>query len=231
MELNVFTTPVHDPKRYVKCPCSNDAQLMSVEHLFGSDYDKRGEIFTVGSWHCDKCGVGYDITVNRSTGQVKMEKNKRTQVMVKFHVLLELDAKTEDKIYIVVADSYPNDWQSENFAYYYNEHTCPTNFLGRVNLIVEGDDFDPHGVFSYVRHVSQAEYDAMYEQLTVNECLARQSDIVEQAIVDLGLGRGLKQIVDNSLKRVNGVDRDEIYRNLFIELMHAADPVTDSKPH
>jgi len=35
--------------------------------------------------------------------------------------------------------------------YFYNEHTCPTNFLRHVIRIIdaEGDD-DPHGIFQFV---------------------------------------------------------------------------------
>ena len=34
--------------------------------------------------------------------------------------------------------------------YYYNEHTCPTNFARCFEAIVHKGDFDPHGVFQFV---------------------------------------------------------------------------------
>lgn len=33
--------------------------------------------------------------------------------------------------------------------YFYEEHTCPTNFI-RIPLIAQGGDLDPHGVFEFV---------------------------------------------------------------------------------
>lgn len=35
-------------------------------------------------------------------------------------------------------------------AYFYNEHSCPTNYVP-VEAIFTPDDDDPHGVFDYVR--------------------------------------------------------------------------------
>lgn len=36
-------------------------------------------------------------------------------------------------------------------TYYYNEHTCPVNWLGEVNQVYINAEEDPHGMFRYVR--------------------------------------------------------------------------------
>lgn len=37
----------------------------------------------------------------------------------------------------------------EQTRYFYEEHTCPTNFI-RIPMIAQGGDHDPHGVFEFV---------------------------------------------------------------------------------
>lgn len=70
-----------------------------------------------------------------------------------------------DPIYFVVeglgtlkdGESY-EDFQGHQ-SYFYEEHTCPTNFVGPhsegygVVALYEGGDRDPHGVFRFVRAV------------------------------------------------------------------------------
>jgi hypothetical protein len=47
-----------------------------------------------------------------------------------------------------------DDPEAENHArYFYDEHTCPTNFMGEVEKVIDpadGDE-DPHGIFAFVK--------------------------------------------------------------------------------
>lgn len=68
-------------------------------------------------------------------------------------VLLKIEAKA-GPIYFVVEglQSWPlEDGQTlaDACEYFYEEHTCPTNFID-VPLISFGGDHDPHGVFEVV---------------------------------------------------------------------------------
>lgn len=65
-------------------------------------------------------------------------------------VLLELAG-----VYFVVegVTKYgPRDKVQDHEEYFYNEHTCPTNFI-RIPLIAKDGDCDPHGVFTFVESV------------------------------------------------------------------------------
>ncbi len=46
-----------------------------------------------------------------------------------------------------------DDWEQvrSDKRYYYEEHTCPTNFVrtAQVRTLLDLNDTDPHGVFSY----------------------------------------------------------------------------------
>lgn len=69
-------------------------------------------------------------------------------------VLLKMDI-TEKEVYIIVKDYlyYHNGEYStdEDLEYFYNEHTCPSNYL-RFPIIVDGDT-DCHGIFKFIEAV------------------------------------------------------------------------------
>lgn len=48
--------------------------------------------------------------------------------------------------------SQKDTWEDyvEHQRYYYNEHTCPTNWFRNVEEIIFQKDKDPHGVFEFV---------------------------------------------------------------------------------
>ena len=41
--------------------------------------------------------------------------------------------------------------------YYYNEHTCPTNYMQDVEAVIYEKDADPHGVFEWVATIDKPE--------------------------------------------------------------------------
>ncbi len=73
-------------------------------------------------------------------------------------VLLKIDAKRGPLYFIVEglgtwSEDYPKD-PSEQGRYFYEEHTCPTNFVrGDIVAVYEVGNRDPHGVFDFVRAV------------------------------------------------------------------------------
>lgn len=60
-----------------------------------------------------------------------------------------------DGVFIVVegcATFEPLESVNEHNEYFYNEHTCPTNYLQVEAVCIDGN-MDPHGVFEFVRTV------------------------------------------------------------------------------
>ncbi len=53
---------------------------------------------------------------------------------------------------------------NSHHEYFYEEHTCPTNFI-RIPLISVDGDHDPHGVFRFVRSVWMTPEYVMAEEL------------------------------------------------------------------
>ena len=76
--------------------------------------------------------------------------------------LLKIEAKGEP-VYFVVEGlcQWPktNAEMVESAEYFYNEHTCPTNFID-VPMISRDGNHDPHGLFEFVDAVWMTnEYD------------------------------------------------------------------------
>ncbi len=89
-------------------------------------------------------------------------------------------------IYFVV----PGEWAADDMGfveYHYNEHTCPSNWLG-VDVIADGDD-DPHGFAVYVRSVPRPDdWDRNDYEMLFPECFGTTT-------IDLDAMTGLTPIM------------------------------------
>ena len=68
--------------------------------------------------------------------------------MGKRYDILRLDPQ-DKPIYFIVEAFSPDD--QDTTAYYYDEGSCPTNYISRVDTIIIEGDTDPHGIFTFVR--------------------------------------------------------------------------------
>src|SRR6266481_2059156 len=103
-------------------------------------------------WACQNCHNGASIKrINDSDFEVISNGRKDTPVMV------TLQSVTEPRITLKLntwkywhsqADSL-EDYR-EHERYFYDEHTCPTNWTRNIVEIIFKGDRDPHGVFEFV---------------------------------------------------------------------------------
>lgn len=131
------------------------------EPVGGFDHLRVGS--TAGPWYCHNCGTGY--LIQRTDEGVNVAQAKDN--IVKTLVLLQLSQPTEKPIHIVVEGRMflPIDKdiheaigeQQDKDKYYYNQHTCPSNYLDV--RIAENGDPDPHGVFNHVQTVIKPDGD------------------------------------------------------------------------
>ena len=141
MNAEVFT------KRFVRCPACGGAEF-AVEHLFG-DTER-----TAGPWYCHACDHGITLTVYPD-GRVDVAASK--QRIRRVRVILEIPPQ-EHSIMLEVkgteyddGDGFPSlEEQAQRHAYYYEESTCPTNYLRDVKEVRVGDREDPHGLARFV---------------------------------------------------------------------------------
>ncbi len=109
-----------------------------------------------GPWYCDNCGVGVTGKVD-ADGVVWLDTdtNKRKNRTL---VLLRLRQPLADGsvVHVVTEGMHFPDMELEigqGDEYFYNEHTCPTNWMRGVSLF-DGTDEDPHGLFQWVATIA-----------------------------------------------------------------------------
>lgn len=76
----------------------------------------------------------------------------------------------KQNIYFIVNDRASSDDihkdDYDNNKYFYNEHTCPTNWINNVDFIIDQNSLsaDPHGLFEYVKSVK------LEKELDIDDC-------------------------------------------------------------
>lgn len=159
-------------KRYVTCP-NGCAHEMTVEHLLGEgpcattkDYPRR----RAGPWFCDDCGQGWDLEYDADSVDLTPTKGGREK-MIRDWCILELPPQTEPVRFKVRGMRFEQAIEEDNRRYFYEEHTCPTNWLRDVKEIAIGAETDPHGLWKLV-----AIYDADAEETADAALLGPASD-------------------------------------------------------
>ena len=132
-------TPFQKPERYIRCPACGKSEHQ-VSHLAPG---------TQTSWYCDDCGVRFDVRVispesvdcevrpgeSKEKRLVTLRSSGPVTLLVEGMVLLPADADDEES----------------SQRYFYDDHTCPTNYLPSVVKVIDAEgDEDPHGVFAFV---------------------------------------------------------------------------------
>lgn len=129
-----------ETKTYVVCP-KCDSNVGTVDHLREYTYDKFW-----GPWYCDNCGQGVSGAIKNGeviVGECSKSKGKAISILYR-----------DGLVFFLETDTY-SDWEEEenkDRRFYYEEYTCPTNFLGEVFSIYdsEDEDLDTHGIFKYI---------------------------------------------------------------------------------
>jgi hypothetical protein len=72
-------------------------------------------------------------------------------------VLLKLEAADRRVFFVLRQPKYDHqngpDWTPDNDRYFYEEHSCPTNWFKDIVGVIENGDEDPHGFLEFVRAV------------------------------------------------------------------------------
>jgi len=135
-------------KHYITCPfCNTDGTEGpgSADHLIQNNT-------SFGPWYCKSCGKAiYGKTEN---GDVFVEKSDKT--LEESLVLLRLDPQQQSIFLIVKGRIFDGKLDEDSDQYLYEQHTCPTNFLGDVEVVIIGEDNDSHGLFEYVTTIRKS---------------------------------------------------------------------------
>lgn len=140
------------------CPkCDDDFFKISEDHL--EEFKNRQLEPTTDRqvYQCRECLAklifNFESNVIEVVGDNYPNSSSRTLT------LLKLDPSHEP-VYIIVKGNGFHD-KDGNFksqqGYYYEQHTCPTNYLQDIFKIYEGTDDDPHGLFKFVKSIKLTE--------------------------------------------------------------------------
>lgn len=70
-------------------------------------------------------------------------------------VLLKVDPESHPLYFVVSARRWPHsDGDPGSEAYFYDEHTCPTNWMRDVIAVISDGDEDPHGFATFVKKIA-----------------------------------------------------------------------------
>lgn len=164
------TATFKKPEVYIHCPFCGEGEHR-VDHLFDYARDPKkspGGFFAAGPWHCKNiaCLRVFDLQVFADESVQTIETERDTnEIYAPVYVLLRrgdlfilLDAHTHiDRTAYTSGEPMCQEKQDQ-IRYYYEEHTCPTNWMqGCVHMLSLDGDIDPHGAFDFVRAMTYPE--------------------------------------------------------------------------
>jgi ribosomal protein L37AE/L43A len=132
--------PHTKPERYIFCPSCGKSEH-GVSHL------RAG---TQTAWYCDDCGVRFSLEVI-SPDEIRVE------VLAEYKERRLVTLRSDGPVTLVVEGlrffpSRPGEDQEAGERYYYDEGTCPTNYVRDVvEVRDENGESDPHGIFTFVK--------------------------------------------------------------------------------
>lgn len=136
---------------FLICPWCDQQSGQRVDHLY-SDALPRA----FGSWECKECGRSFRGTVT-APGTVTLERDEAAKVYGRALALLRFNGK-DGPVYFVMDRRYhtpgePDEEFQSHESYFFEEHSCPTNWLRDCVTVIENGDMDPHGFLDHVRSV------------------------------------------------------------------------------
>ena len=132
-------------KNCMICPHCGARTDASVDHL------KAGQSF--GPWYCDECGGGYQGKANGAAIEVQKMSSRFSKTLD----LLVLEPHDMPIYFVMAGKTYhakPDvDDDYDGKQYFYEEHSCPTNWIGKTVMISSDGDTDPHGLLKFIRSI------------------------------------------------------------------------------
>lgn len=184
---NAVRVPIRT-KRYFLCPSCMKHEFQ-IEHLF--DGQNELKVREIGPWQCDECDATWSVQVNLIDETIDVIQAPQKS----WHNwdILEFVGRGNAVVRLVVPGltfdrHHRLDDELERKRHYYEEHTCPINYLRSAVMVVLGDaarfgDDDPHGLF---RFVTTFEHPLRPHQLLSSNETNVLADIAHKALATLG---------------------------------------------
>lgn len=139
----------------IVCPHCGGESGHRVDRLYS------GAPRAFGPWYCGQCRGSFSGRV-KAPKDVDVWQNHDGARFTRSMALLKLEADSRTVFFVMDHDRYwpPDDLgqsDRENQShqrYYFEEHSCPTNWLSECVAVIEDGDTDPHGFLEFVRAVN-----------------------------------------------------------------------------
>ena len=133
-------------KTHVICPHCNKVDGHTVDHII------EDNMSWFGPWYCEHCRKAYNGKYENGELTIEKHNDKIFDTIVflkKDNVILAVKGMNFKSH---IEQDYD---QNHGNRYFYEEHTCPTNYLKNTLMIIDTDedDDDPHGIFEYVGYI------------------------------------------------------------------------------
>lgn len=145
-------------KRYIVCPHCEKTTERSVDHLLKEENLPR----TFGALSCNHCHEEFKGVIQMDHS-IDIEKVFGGSKYLPTMDLLVIPPQ-DKPIYLLRRGNRTfkpgevlNDVK-DNARYYYNEHSCPTNWMDNFETIAFDGDGDPHGVVRYLNSIMPEDY-------------------------------------------------------------------------
>jgi hypothetical protein len=139
---------------FLVCPWCGEESGCRVDHLYGS-----ASFQTFGPWYCHECRKPITGKIN-APGDVDVRRDETcTRSFSRSMALLKFEGKDGPTYFVMDHDRYRDgtgEGDDENQAhqsYFFEEHSCPTNWLRECVAVIQNGDCDPHGFLDFVRAV------------------------------------------------------------------------------
>lgn len=139
---------------FIICPWCEEQSGCRVDHL----YDGSSFAHGFGPWYCAECRKGFTGKVN-SPGDVDINKYISRETRTRSMALLKLDGKEGPVFFVMDHDRYnptgieTDQENQEHQKFFFESHSCPTNWLRECVAVIDQGDADPHGFLEFVRAV------------------------------------------------------------------------------
>lgn len=137
--------------RMASCPSCGDDDAFNVTHIGPGGYPMS---LRAGPWFCDECGYGVDVRYDADSGSIFLPPADGDRKFSHNGIAVVCLPPQDEPVYFTVDACGVNEEDEEDgleaHRYWYEEGTCPTNFLRYVHQVRIGDDNDPHGLFELV---------------------------------------------------------------------------------
>ena len=144
-------------RTFIVCPHCGAPTESSVDHL------KAGQTF--GPWYCEECGGGFQGKANGAQTEIEVVSSSFRKTLD----LLVLEPQ-EEPVYFVMkgfhSQGSSEEDEQDSTRFFYEEHSCPTNWIRDTAMISVGGDVDPHGFLKFVRSVPQPKLNGSENQIT-----------------------------------------------------------------